>query len=104
MPARCGQCKVDALVSSLQTALGSEGSRLTGVLSSAKSTLDATKDTLSITNENRARLEATLRDAQVIAENFRALSETLKQRPYSLVRITPPTPRVPGEGVTGRAQ
>jgi len=96
--------EVDALASSLQTALGPDGSRLTALLSSAAGTLDATKDTLPIINENRARLEATLRDVQVSAENFRALSETLKQRPYSLVRITPPPPRLPGEGVTERAQ
>ena len=96
--------KLDALASSLQTALGPDGSRLTALLRSATGTLDATKDTLSIPNEDRARLEATMRDVQVIAENFRVLSETLKQRPYSLVRITPPAPRVPGEGVTERAQ
>jgi phospholipid/cholesterol/gamma-HCH transport system substrate-binding protein len=96
--------EVDALASSLQTALGPEGSRLTALLSSAKGTLDATKDTLSIPNEDRTRLEATIRDVQAIAENLRALSETLKQRPYSLVRIIPPPPRVPGEGITERAQ
>jgi hypothetical protein len=77
---------------------------LTALLSSAKGTLDATKDTLSIPNEDRTRLEATIRDVQAIAENLRALSETLKQRPYSLVRIIPPPPRVPGEGITERAQ
>jgi phospholipid/cholesterol/gamma-HCH transport system substrate-binding protein len=96
--------KVDALASSLQTALGPEGSRLTALLRSATGTLDATKDTLSIPNEDRARVEATIRDVQAIAENLRALSETLKQRPYSLVRITPPAPRAPGDGVTERAQ
>jgi phospholipid/cholesterol/gamma-HCH transport system substrate-binding protein len=96
--------KLSALEESLQAALGPEGSRLTGVLTSAKGALDATQGALGLVNDNRARLEATLRDVQVIAENFRSLSATLKERPYSLVRITPPPARVPGEGAKESAR
>jgi phospholipid/cholesterol/gamma-HCH transport system substrate-binding protein len=96
--------KVSALASALQTALGPDGSRLVGVLDSAKGALDSAHDTLSIVNDNRPKLETTLSDLQKVAANFRVLSELLKERPYSLVRITPLPQRAPGQGVKETAQ
>ena len=96
--------KVSTLASALQAALGPDGSRVAGVLESATGALDATHETMSIVNDKRPKVEMTLSDLQEAAANFRALSERLKERPYSLVRITPLPQRVPGQGAKEAAK
>jgi hypothetical protein len=39
-----------------------------------------------------------------VAANFKALSELLKQRPFSLVRITPLPQRLPGQDMKEATQ
>jgi phospholipid/cholesterol/gamma-HCH transport system substrate-binding protein len=46
---------------------------------------------------NREHLDITLENLQVSSENIRELSDTLKQRPYSLIRVKNPPQRTPGE-------
>ncbi len=82
--------RTSAVLESLEKALGPEGSRLAGVLDSADGAL-------SVVDGNRAELEAMIRDMRDTATNLKALSQTLKQRPSSLVGLRLPRDRKPGQ-------
>lgn len=63
-------------------------------LANTRAMVDQLNSTVTYTSEN---LDSTLANFRAISENFREFSETLKQRPYSLVRIKPlPDRRPPG--------
>jgi phospholipid/cholesterol/gamma-HCH transport system substrate-binding protein len=90
--------RIDALVSDLQAALGPDGARLASALDAAQLSLGSANDTLEVLSENRGELGAAVRDLRDSAANLKALSQTLKERPYSLVRVKPEPSRKPGEG------
>jgi phospholipid/cholesterol/gamma-HCH transport system substrate-binding protein len=91
--------KLDSLVDDLQTAMGPEGSRLSGLLDTAQHSLSSADDAMSILGDNREELEAAMRDLRETAANLKAFSQTVKERPYSLVRVKAEPERKPGEGV-----
>ncbi|MGH9867445.1 MAG: MlaD family protein [Candidatus Polarisedimenticolia bacterium] len=90
--------RISAVVDDLDTALGTDGSRLIGVLDSAQSSIASAGDTLSMVGEKRIEVEGILTDLRDAAANLKALSQTLKERPFSLIRIKPEPDRQPGSG------
>ena len=46
---------------------------------------------------NREHLDVTLENIRVSSENVRELTDTVKQRPYSLIRVKNPPDRLPGD-------
>lgn len=86
------------LVAGVHTALGPEGERLTRLLDSAESGLGRVDRTLALVGDNRGEIEATLRDLRDTLANLKSFSQTVKERPYSLVRIKPEPDRRPGDG------
>jgi ABC-type transporter Mla subunit MlaD len=91
--------KLQALLGDLQIVIGPQGERLVGLLDTAEGTLRTAADALAILGQNRQDLDATLRDLRDTMANLKAFSQTIKEQPYSLVRIKSPPQRVPGEGV-----
>ncbi len=47
--------------------------------------------------ENRATIEATLRDLEITMANLKAFSDRVKQQPSSLLRSSPQQQRQPGD-------
>jgi len=54
---------------------------------------DALADVQNVLGENRADMAETVQNLRATSENVRALTETLKERPWSLIRTTQPTDR-----------
>ncbi len=46
---------------------------------------------------NRQHLDVSMENFRVSSENIREFTDTIKQRPYSLVRIKNPPDRKPGD-------
>ena len=90
--------RISAVVDDLDAALGPDGSRLTGVLDSVQTSITSAGDTLSMVNGKHVEVEGILTDLRDAAANLKALSRTLKERPFSLVRIKPEPDRKPGSG------
>lgn len=90
--------KISSLTDDLNTALGPGGSRLARVLDTAEYALGSTGDAMSVINANRTELGAAVSDLRDAASNIKAFSQLIKERPYSLVRITPEPERRPGQG------
>lgn len=67
---------------------------LRATLMRAERTLDEVRRLLVA---NRQNLDVTLENFRVSSENIREFTDTIKQRPYSLVRIKNPPDRKPGE-------
>ena len=86
------------LLHDLRAAIGPDGERLSDLLESAGNSLDAAAVTLQIIAGRGADLDATLGDLRETALNLKALSQILKERPFSLIRIKPEKDRRPGEG------
>lgn len=84
--------EIQGLVVDLRTALGPDGERVSTLLESASSNMSAMR-------MNRGELEALVRDLRLATANLRAFTETLKERPSSLVRKSYGPDRKPGEGV-----
>jgi phospholipid/cholesterol/gamma-HCH transport system substrate-binding protein len=90
--------KVEGVVDDLGHAIGQDGERLTRLLTSAESSLGSADEALSTLGDNRREIEGTLRDLRETAANLRSFSQTVKERPYSLVRIRHAPERRPGDG------
>jgi len=86
------------LGTNFHTAIGPEGSRITTVIDQAEKTLKSAQRSLSIIDDNREELAATMRDLQITASNLKAFSQQIKERPFSLIRINPEPDRRPGQG------
>lgn len=86
------------LLTTLNSALGSEGSRLADLLDSAQSTLDSAGVTLEVTAQNRRSFELALRDLEATMANLKSFTATLEQRPSALLRKNRRPDRKPGEG------
>ncbi len=85
-----------------RTAIGPEGSRITTVLDQAENTLISAKRSLSVIEDNREELTATMSDLQISASNLKAFSQQIKERPFSLIRMNPEPDRRPGQGLRKR--
>ena len=84
--------EIQGLVTDLRTALGPEGQRVSTLLESANRGMESM-------TMNRAELETMVRDLRMVTANLKAFTETLKERPSSLVRKSRGPDRKPGEGV-----
>ena len=89
------------LVANLRNALGPDGQRLTTALDALTAALGSTGDALAVVGDNRAELDATIRDLHDAAANLRSFSQQIKERPSSLIRVKPQADRRPGDGVSG---
>jgi phospholipid/cholesterol/gamma-HCH transport system substrate-binding protein len=89
--------QASSLIAQLETALGPDGQRLSGLLDGATTTLSSADQAMQIVLENRATIEATLRDLETTMANLRAFSDRVKQQPSSLLRSSPERPRQPGD-------
>jgi phospholipid/cholesterol/gamma-HCH transport system substrate-binding protein len=89
------------VVAGVRAALGENGARLSALLDTANGALASAGDSLSIVRDNRTELEWTLRDLRDTAGNLKAFSQTLKERPFSLVRIQGEPDRKPGQDTRG---
>ena len=85
--------QIDGILASFDEAIGADGERLVRLLDSAERALDAAGETLG-----GEEVDLMLRDLADTASNLKALSQQLKERPFSLVRIRSDPPRKPGEG------
>jgi phospholipid/cholesterol/gamma-HCH transport system substrate-binding protein len=95
------QERIARLVDEVDLALGPEGQRLGAVLDSAEAALVSAQETISAMGSQR-ELEATVRDLRDAVANLKSFSQTIEERPYSLVRMKLPRDRKPGQGVAGR--
>jgi phospholipid/cholesterol/gamma-HCH transport system substrate-binding protein len=69
--------------------------RLQGSLADAQKMVNHLDDTVG---SNRENLDETLENIRVSSENLKELTDTLKQRPFSLIRIKAEKDRVPPTG------
>jgi len=89
--------KLDRLLGGLERAIGEDGDRLQRLLSAAETSLGSADRALSTLADNRRDIEVTLRDLRDTASNLKSFSQTIKERPYSLVRIRHEPDRRPGD-------
>ena len=88
--------RVDGVLLSLQEALGPDGARIVGLLDSTDQTLSDAGESLEWLRANRSELETALSDLTDTMANLKAFSQTLEERPFSLIRIRSEPERVPG--------
>jgi phospholipid/cholesterol/gamma-HCH transport system substrate-binding protein len=81
---------VHELTEDLSAVLGEDGEKLSAVLDSARSTLDSL-------DAGDGEIATLVEDLGVAAANLRALSESLRERPSSLLGLRAPRDRRPGE-------
>jgi phospholipid/cholesterol/gamma-HCH transport system substrate-binding protein len=93
--------KLNSLVEHLDHALGPDGGNLARLLETAEGTLGSADKALTFVDENRDDLAGAIRDLRETAGNLKQLSQQLKERPYSLVRIRSEPERRPGDGADG---
>ena len=89
--------EAQALLEDLHTALGPDGQRVSQLLDGARTTLGSADQAMQLVLENRATIEATLRDLEVTMANLKAFSDRVKQQPSSLLRSSPQQQRQPGD-------
>lgn len=90
------------LAKDLRAALGPDGVRLASVLEAAESTLTTAEATLEDLRGNRPDLDTTLRDLREVVANLKGFSQTIEERPYSLVRVRHEPDRRPGDAPSGK--
>jgi phospholipid/cholesterol/gamma-HCH transport system substrate-binding protein len=93
--------QVSAIMADIQVILGPDGNRLAGLLDAAEGSMKGAGSLMDVIASNSGEIDSTLRDLRDTAANLAKLSQTLKERPYSLVRIKPLPERKPGDGVGG---
>jgi len=91
--------KLDRILGDLQNVLGEDGTRVIGLLDTAQSSLGSAESALAVLGDNRQELDDAIRNLQDTTANLKAFSQTIKERPYSMVRIKSEPQRAPGEGV-----
>ena len=89
--------RLDAVLAGLEVAIGKDGERLARVLETAEGSLGSADEAFDTLGENRREIEATLRDLRDTAANLKQFSQTVKERPYSLVRVRDARERRPGD-------
>ena len=90
--------RVNGLLASLDSALGPDGERLVGVLDAAQSGLISAEEAMAAISANRTEIDQSLADLRDTLSNLKSFSQSLKERPYSLVRVRHPADRKPGDG------
>jgi len=91
--------KLEAILDDLHNVLGEDGARVIGLLDTAQSSLGSAENAMAVLGDNREELDAAIRNLQETTANLKAFSQTIKERPYSMVRIKSEPQRSPGEGV-----
>jgi phospholipid/cholesterol/gamma-HCH transport system substrate-binding protein len=91
--------KLETILDDLHGVLGEDGARVIGLLDSAQSSLGSAESALAVLGDNRQELDTAIRNLQDTTANLKAFSQTIKERPYSMVRIKSEPQRSPGEGV-----
>jgi phospholipid/cholesterol/gamma-HCH transport system substrate-binding protein len=91
--------RLGTILAGLEQAFGADGERLGGLLDTAEGSLAAARDSLEMLGGNREQIEDLVRDFAETAANLKSLSQQLKERPYSLVRVKPLPERKPGDGL-----
>jgi phospholipid/cholesterol/gamma-HCH transport system substrate-binding protein len=86
---------LDGMLVENRTALRETVLRLQTSLADAQRLINNLDDMLE---GNRGNVDETLENIRITSENLRQLSDTLKQRPYSLIRIKTEKDRVPPGG------
>ncbi|HVR30214.1 MAG TPA: MlaD family protein [Thermoanaerobaculia bacterium] len=94
--------QTSSLIADLETALGPDGERLALLLDGAATTMGSADEAMRLVLENRASIEATLRDLETTMTNLRAFSDRVKQQPSSLLRSSPLRERRPGDPLRER--
>jgi phospholipid/cholesterol/gamma-HCH transport system substrate-binding protein len=85
--------KVSATVDAVREPLTNDLAELQRTLESARALIDGVRH---IVGDNEDEISQTVRSLRTAAENVRLLSETLKERPWNLIRTTqPPDRQVP---------
>jgi phospholipid/cholesterol/gamma-HCH transport system substrate-binding protein len=85
---------IDAVVLENRQDLRSSVAELRQTLFTASSVMDQLERTLAYNSEN---IDQTLENMQVTTQHLKDLTETLKRRPYTLIRADRPKERKPGE-------
>ena len=86
---------LDAVVEGNRKELHDVLLRLRASLTDTQRLINNLDDTL---DGNRGNLDETLENLRATSENLKAFSDTLKQRPYSLVRVKAQKDRMPPTG------
>jgi ABC-type transporter Mla subunit MlaD len=81
---------VDNTVSAIREPLTKDLTELEGTLKAAHTVLASVQN---LVGSNEADIEETVRNLRSASENVRALTESVKQRPWSLVRTKQPADR-----------
>ncbi|HKZ53084.1 MAG TPA: MlaD family protein [Candidatus Acidoferrales bacterium] len=93
--------QLDQLLANWGRLAGKEDAEVEKTLRKLRDTLaraeGAMEEVQRLLMANREHLDITMQNLQVSSENIRELSDTLKQRPYSLIRVKNPPERTPGE-------
>jgi phospholipid/cholesterol/gamma-HCH transport system substrate-binding protein len=86
---------LDALVQEDRPAFNESLQKLITTLDSTRQVMLSLNDTL---NTNRPDLDETIANFRASSENLKKFTDTIKQRPYSLIRIKPQKEHVPPNG------
>jgi phospholipid/cholesterol/gamma-HCH transport system substrate-binding protein len=81
---------VNATVDAIREPLARDLVELERTMQEARSLLENVRNVVQV---NESEIEEAVRNLRVTSDNFRALSETLKQRPWNLIRTTQPEDR-----------
>ena len=85
--------KANNILDDIREPLKKDLTELHAAIQQARDTLASVQDVIG---DNRTELNETVRNLNAASENIRALTETLKQRPWNLIRTTqPPERKVP---------
>jgi phospholipid/cholesterol/gamma-HCH transport system substrate-binding protein len=85
--------KANKILDDIHEPLMKDLTELQGAIQQARDTLAGVQNVIG---DNRPELNETVRNLRAASENIRALTETLKQRPWNLIRTTqPPERKVP---------
>lgn len=101
------QAKIDQLVLQVNALVDENRADFRASMQELSKTLAGTRELIaqlnSTTSDNSANIDATLANIRAASENLRQFTDTVKQRPYSLIRVTAqPDRAVPGAKGGGR--
>lgn len=93
--------QLDVLLANWSQLAGREDAEVERTLKKLRDTLAEAEETMAEARRlliaNREHLDVTLENFEVSSENIREFTDTLKQRPYSLIRVKNPPDRQPGQ-------
>jgi len=87
--------KIDDMLGENRADLRASIAQLRKTLADASALVDQLHRTATTNSEN---LDETLENVRLATENLREFTDTIRQRPYSLIRTTQPPEHKPGEG------